>query len=141
MTISARNQLQATVKNIKTGSVNDVIELTLEGGESLAAVITSESTQNLGLKVGSTAFAIFKAPSVILSTDNDLILSARNQLSATVEQITHGAVNAEVVVKTAAGVEIVAIVTEESAKRLALTPKASVNVLIKASHILLGVKK
>lgn len=141
MAISARNQLKSTIKSIKAGSVNDVIELALEGGETLTAVITSDSTKNLGLAVGKEAFAIFKAPSVILSTDNDLLLSARNQLTANVVKITHGAVNSEVIVKTKGGVEIVAIVTAESATRLALTDNAEVNVLIKASHVLLGVKK
>lgn len=141
MAISARNQLAATVKTIKSGAVNDQIELTLNGGETLVAVITSDSTQKLGLSAGSDVVAIFKAPSVILSTDNDLILSARNQLSATVEKITDGAVNAEVLVKTAAGVQITTIVTSQSVKNLGLEIGSAVNVLIKASHVLLGVKK
>lgn len=113
MAISARNQLNATVKSIKTGAVNDQIELQLSDDETLVAVITADSTKRLGLKIGSPVVALFKAPAVILSTDTDLILSARNQLTATVVSVTEGAVNAEVVV----------------------------NVLIKASHILLGVKK
>ncbi|MGR6979964.1 TOBE domain-containing protein [Testudinibacter sp. P27/CKL/0425] len=141
MTISARNQLQATVKSIKCGAVNDQIELTLNGGETLVSVITSESTQKLGLKADSNVVAIFKAPSVILSTDSELLLSARNQLQTTVEQITHGAVNAEVLVKTQGGVSITTIITEQSAKNLALEVGSAVNVLIKASHVILGVKK
>ncbi|TNH03379.1 TOBE domain-containing protein [Testudinibacter sp. TR-2022] len=141
MTISARNQLAASVKSIKSGAVNDQIELTLNGGETLVAVITSDSTQKLGLSEGSSVVAIFKAPSVILSTDTDLILSARNQLQAHVEKITHGAVNAEVLVKTTGGVAITTIITEQSVKNLALEVGSAVNVLIKASHVLLGVKK
>ncbi|TNG88315.1 transporter, partial [Pasteurellaceae bacterium USgator41] len=49
MTISARNQLAASVKTIKSGAVNDQIELILNSGETLVAVITSDSTQKLGL--------------------------------------------------------------------------------------------
>ena len=141
MTISARNQLPVTVKSIQSGAVNDVIELSLSSGETLVAVITADSTKKLTLSEGKSAIAVFKAPSVMLATDSDLILSARNQLKATVTKITHGAVNAEVVVQTAGGVELVAMITEESAKRLALDEKASVTAIIKASHILVGVKK
>ena len=50
--ISARNQLPATVKNVKKGAVNDEITLELAGGATLTAIITSESTQNLGLAAG-----------------------------------------------------------------------------------------
>lgn len=141
MAISTRNQLNATVTAIQAGASNDVIELTLAGGEKLAAVITAESTHHLGLQVGSPVVALFKAPSVVLSTDDDLILSARNQLAATVVNINEGAVNTEVIVRTTGGVEIVAILTQESVKNLALAVNSSVKVIVKASHVLLGVKK
>lgn len=141
MTISARNQLPATVKSIKKGATNDVIVLSLAAGETLTAVITAESTENLGLQIGSPAIAIFKAPAVILSTDNDLILSSRNQLKGTVQQITDGAVNAEVIVKTDAGTELAAIITETSLKRLGLQTGSKVTALIKASNVILGVKR
>ena len=45
MAISARNQLNATVKHIQSGAVNDVIKLSLTDGDELTAVITSESTK------------------------------------------------------------------------------------------------
>lgn len=77
----------------------------------------------------------------MLSTDDDLILSARNQLAATVVNINEGAVNTEVIVHTTGGVEIVAILTQESVKNLALAVNSSVKVIVKASHVLLGVKK
>ncbi|WP_439327613.1 TOBE domain-containing protein [Lonepinella sp. BR2357] len=141
MAISARNQLQATVQAIKTGVTTDVIELALASGEKLVASITSESTQHLGLQVGSDVVAIFKAPSVMLSTDNDLILSSRNQFDAVVQQVTDGAVNAEVTVKTTGGVELTAIITETSVKNLGLVSGSPVRALIKASHIVLGVKR
>ena len=141
MAISTRNQLNATVTAIQAGTSNDVIELALASGEKLAAVITAESTRHLGLQVGSSVVALFKAPSVVLSTDDDLILSARNQLAATVVNINEGAVNTEVAVRTTGGVEIVAILTQESVKNLALAVNSSVRVIVKASHVLLGVKK
>ncbi|WP_044470696.1 TOBE domain-containing protein [Mannheimia massilioguelmaensis] len=140
MAISARNQLAATVKSIKTGATNDAIELTLKGGETLVATITCESTKNLGLVVGKEVVAIFKAPSVILSTDNDLIFSSRNQFKGTVEKVIDGAVNAEILVKTVGGIDLTAIITETSVKNLGLSKGTEVTALIKASHVILGVK-
>ncbi|OBX08790.1 transporter [Gallibacterium salpingitidis] len=141
MTISARNQLKATVKSIKQGAVNDAIELLLASGEKLTSVITSESTKNLQLTEGAEVVAIFKASSVILSTDTSLVLSARNQLNGNVIAVARGAVNSEVIVKTAGGNEIVAIITNTSTDALGLTVGSAVNVIIKASHIILGVKR
>ena len=43
--------------------------------------------------------------------------------------------------RTTGGVEIVAILTQESVKNLALAVNSSVKVIVKASHVLLGVKK
>lgn len=140
MAISARNQINATVKNIKVGATNDIIELALAGGESLVATITSESTQNLGLTQGSPVVAIFKAPSVILSTDKDLIFSSRNQFMGKVQEIKEGAVNVEVLVKTEGGVELSAIITGTSAKNLNLTVGSEVTTLVKASQVVLAVK-
>ncbi|MDU8924376.1 TOBE domain-containing protein [Pasteurellaceae bacterium LIM206] len=141
MTISARNQLPARVTSITNGAVNDLIKLRLNSGKELAVVITAGSTKALALSEGKDVVAIFKAPSVILSTDNDLILSARNQLTAQVVSITEGAVNAEVIVKTQGGAQIVAIITETSLKKLNLEVGSDVNVIIKASQVILGVKK
>lgn len=142
MAISARNQLNATVKHIQSGAVNDVIKLSLTDGDELTAVITSESTKRLNLAIGgSSVVAIFKAPSVIVATDDELILSSRNQLQGTVESITDGAVNAEIAIKTASGTVISAIITSQSCQNLNLAVGLPVTALIKASHIVLGVKK
>jgi molybdopterin-binding protein len=44
-------------------------------------------------------------------------LSARNVLAATVKKVTPGAVDSEVIVELAPGIEIVAIITKQSALR------------------------
>jgi molybdate transport system regulatory protein len=64
--------------------------------------------------------------------------SARNVLRGTVEQISEGAVNAEVVLKVTPGVDIVAIVTRESVKDLALAPGAEAMAIIKSSFVILA---
>jgi len=48
------------------GPVNCEIVLELPGGTTISAVITDGSAKRLGLNVGGSATALFKASSVIL---------------------------------------------------------------------------
>ena len=50
----------------RPGAVNSEILIQLEGGATVAAIVTNDSAQELGLKQGSPAVAIFKASNVIL---------------------------------------------------------------------------
>lgn len=63
---STRNLLRGAVLSCKQGAVNTEVTLQLAGGKTLAAIITNESVDRLGLKEGSSACAIFKSSSVIL---------------------------------------------------------------------------
>lgn len=63
---SARNRLTGLVARITPGAVNDEVVIDLPGGGSVAAIITHGSCEELGLAVGGTATAIFKASSVIV---------------------------------------------------------------------------
>ena len=65
-------------------------------------------------------------------------ISARNALRGVVTRITAGAVNAEVVLDIAAGLEIVAIVTKESVHDLGLVLGRPATALIKASFVILA---
>lgn len=64
-------------------------------------------------------------------------VSARNFFKGKVKQINPGAVNTEVVIRTAEGTEIVSIITKESAKRLGLKKGKQVYAAIKASQVML----
>lgn len=65
--------------------------------------------------------------------------SARNQLYGTVESITRGAVNDEVVLKLPSGQQLVAVVTHESTEALGLARGKPAFALVKASWIMLAV--
>jgi molybdate transport system regulatory protein len=65
--ISARNRLEGTVVAREDGAVNSEIVLDLGGGKTLAAVVTKESAEDLGLRPGSRACALIKASHVILA--------------------------------------------------------------------------
>lgn len=64
--ISARNQLEGKISDVRTGAVNSEILIAVEGGATLVAIVTNESANDLALGVGAPAVGIFKASSVIL---------------------------------------------------------------------------
>jgi len=65
--LSTRNILPGKVTAVKNGAVNAEVVLKLAGGETIVSVITEESVKNLALSVGSKAWAIFKANTVIVA--------------------------------------------------------------------------
>ena len=66
-------------------------------------------------------------------------ISARNVLKGEVRQVKPGVVNTEVVVVLPGGVEVVSIITKESAERLGLAAGKAVYAVIKASNVMIGV--
>ena len=69
MKISASNQLKGKVVEIKDGAVNGMIVIDIGGGNKVTASITMDSINRLGLKVGSDAYAVIKATSVMVAVD------------------------------------------------------------------------
>lgn len=63
---STRNQFQSTVSAIKTGLVDSEVLLKTDEGIELVAIVTNEGVNNMGLTVGKSVKALFKAPHVIL---------------------------------------------------------------------------
>lgn len=140
MKTSARNQFVGSICAVRAGAVNDEVELALDGGVRIVAIVTRESTQRLALRTGMSAFALVKASSVIVGTAlQDARLSACNQLAGVVAAVAPGAVNAEVAIDIAGGVRIIAIVTRSSADRLALQPGLAATAIFDASDVILGV--
>lgn len=137
---SARNQFLGRVSQVKPGTVNDEIELEVAGGQTIVAIVTHDSVDDLGLSVGVEAFALVKASSIIVVTGcEDAKFSARNQLRGTVARLTPGAVNCEVVIDISGGGTIAAIITNPSSASLGLTVGGQATALFKASSVILGV--
>ena len=68
MRISARNQLQGTVRSITEGAAIANVELDVQG-QRLVASITVEAARELGLKEGAAVTAVIKASDVLLATE------------------------------------------------------------------------
>jgi molybdate transport system regulatory protein len=139
MKTSARNQFLGTVKSIKVGAINAEVVLDIGGGDTLAAVITNESVDHLALKAGTEAYAMIKAPWVIVTTSDGFKTSARNELRGTVVRCQEGAINGEVIIELSGGKTVAAIVTNDSIKSLGLREGVKACALIKASHVILAV--
>lgn len=66
-------------------------------------------------------------------------LSARNILQGRITQVTHGAVESEVVIELSHGVAIVATITKASAEGLGLQVGGTAHAIIKASNVIVAV--
>lgn len=155
---SARNQLAGTVSEVRAGAVNAELALALPGGsDCIHATLTMASLRELGLRPGVAAVALIKAPSVFIAVDDgaglslppsasprvspsvSLSVSVRNALRGTVTAVHAGAVNTEVQARLAGGQTMVAMVSRDSAQRLALRVGVPVRLLFQESSVILGV--
>ena len=140
MRISARNVLPGVVANVTKGAVNAEVKLTLRGGETIVAIITNLSVDALELQAGKAVFGVIKATDVMVGKNLEgAKLSARNILAGTAADLKEGAVNSEVIVRLPGGTMLVASITKASAEALDLKQGDDVSVIVKASHVLVGV--
>ena len=137
---SARNQFFGKVSAIKQGPVNVEVELTLTGGDKIHSVITHDGLDNLGLKVGSDAWALVKASWVILVMPEAVAgVSARNKLVGKITRITQGGVNTEVLMQLEGGNVVSVIITNDSVTILKLAVGVEACAVFKASSVIMGV--
>jgi molybdopterin-binding protein len=67
MELSARNQLQGTVRSVKLGTIMSEVAVDV-GGPQIVAAITRSSAERLGLQEGSTVTVVIKATEVMIAT-------------------------------------------------------------------------
>ncbi|MBD0303334.1 MAG: TOBE domain-containing protein [Tolypothrix sp. T3-bin4] len=66
-------------------------------------------------------------------------VSARNAIKGTVKTVVPGAVNTEITLEIAPGIEVTAIITKTSAEELKISEGKKAYAVIKSSHVLLAV--
>ena len=64
MKVTTGNVLQGVVKAVKTGAVNDEIDIELKGGLNVAAIVTCRSTEKLGLR--PVSYTHLTLPTILL---------------------------------------------------------------------------
>jgi molybdate transport system regulatory protein len=67
--ISARNQLCGIITRYHDGAVNSEYVLDLGDGKTVTAIVTCDSAEELGLKVGDRACALIKSSHIILAVE------------------------------------------------------------------------
>ncbi|HTT36384.1 MAG TPA: TOBE domain-containing protein [Burkholderiales bacterium] len=66
MKLSARNQLQGIVSEVRKGAVTTIVKIEVRHPAVISASITNEAADELALKAGDQALAIIKASEVIV---------------------------------------------------------------------------
>ena len=69
MKIGTNNLIKGKVIELKEGSEMGIITIDIGGGNKISSVTTMESINQLGLKIGSEAYAMFKATSVLVAVE------------------------------------------------------------------------
>lgn len=135
---SARNQWVGTVAAVRSGEVNDEVELLLPGGARLQVAVTRASSDALALRPRQTVIALAKASLVQLVAEA-APLPAQNHIGAVVREVQAGAPIAEVLLDGDGGLPLVATVPGTQVAALGLEPGRRVVAAVKASDLLLAV--
>lgn len=67
--ISARNQLRGTVEEIVLGVITAKVTLRIAGDTLIESVITRQSVEELGIKIGDSVTALIKSTEVMIMAD------------------------------------------------------------------------
>ncbi|MGB0990720.1 MAG: TOBE domain-containing protein [Halarcobacter sp.] len=138
MQISARNQIIGKVDKIVSNDVNANIVIVPRSGHELFANISKEALESLDIKNDDEVIAIFKSNNVLLSTDENIAISARNKIKGTITSITKDSTNSEVVLDIGENESIASIITTGAVKRLGLEIGKEIFAFIKSSDIMIG---
>lgn len=139
MKLSTENQFKGVIAGISEGLVNSEIDVELDNGSFMAAVITNSAVESLGLERDGEVIAYVKASNVMIAV-GDLQISARNILPGKIKSITDGMVCSQVVLDLGGGYEITAMITKSSCDSLGLAVGQEATAVVKASLVSLGVE-
>lgn len=138
MMISARNQIDVSIEEIKHGVVSTILVLTTSQGTKMYASITESSTETMHLQVGDKVMAFFKASHVLVATGWAIPISARNKLQGKIKKISMGAVNAEITIEMPNEDVLKSIITNEAVQDMALKIGEDVVAIIKSSDVMIA---
>ncbi len=137
---SARNTFFGKISTIRKGDIQSQVELVTIGGDVVTTVITNNSLNRLGIKVGSLITAEVKAPWVILQkADTKPLCTAENMFHGKVTHILRGKLTTEFTVRIQDGTDLCSLVTEESRRKLGIKEKDDVWVVFNSFAVILRV--
>lgn len=133
MQLSARNQVQVEVLDIRSSTLNAKVTLGLKSKQRLLAEVTQEAIENMHLKVGDRITAIFKSSSVKLCREQEA-----QSLEATLTDCQRDGDHCKVQVNLGEHDHLVSLLGCEAYDALALKEGEKVYVCIESKDILLG---
>lgn len=135
---SARNQFLGRVMSMRADDVDFEVGINIDTGEELIAVITAESAERLGIKLGNPIQALIKSTAVIIASGAIINSTARNIFTGKIIRIHYGAVHAEVVMALANNKTLTSVVTRESVEEMGLQEGEQVSAMFQASSVILA---
>jgi molybdopterin-binding protein len=69
MRISARNQINGTVVEVKKGATTSHVRVDIGGGQIVTSSITNEAVDDLGIKAKGDVTIVIKASDVMIAVD------------------------------------------------------------------------
>ncbi len=137
---SARNAFFGKISAIQQGDIQARVELVTMGGDIVTTMITNNSLQRLGLRVGSLVTAEVKAPWVtVQKADREPMSTAENLFRGTVVEVLRGKLTSEVIVRIHDGTNLCSVVTEHSNRKLDLKEGEPVWVLFNSFAVTLHI--
>ncbi len=138
MQISARNQISGYVEKIVKNDVNANIVISTKSKQTIFANISYDAVKSLDINLDDAVLAIFKSNNVLLATNDDIAISARNKIKGKITSIKKDNTNSEVSLDIGKGETITSIVTTGAVKKLDLQEGKEVFAFIKSSDIIVG---
>jgi molybdate transport system regulatory protein len=137
---TATNQLFGVISAMQTGAVNGEVLVELKGGEQIVATLALTELKRLELGIGGDVVLLINDPEIIVTTDPDTSLSARNCLRGTVIRVQYDGVDSEIVINLPSGDSLVATISQVSALALGLSPGIFVYAVFKSNAVILGAR-
>lgn len=138
MQISARNQISGIVDKVIKGDVNANVVILPKSGQELFANVSITSLSNLDIKKGEEIIAIFKSSNVLISTDENIAISARNKIQGKISAILQNNTNSEILIDIGNEQSIASIITTGAVKKLGLEVGKEVFAFIKSNDVMVG---
>ncbi len=138
LTTSARNQFVGRIVRFVTGPIYVEVHVRVDDQTELIAVVTRHSMQSMALTEGMEVYVMFKAGSVVLTTDTIRAISFENRLCGYVRHLHPGAVYTEVSVRLPNEKIITSVVNNELVEQMGLLPDAPVCAMFNAANLILA---
>ncbi len=104
---------------ISIGAVNAELMVGLNNGVSIVATLGVHAYESMGVGLNAPVTVLVKESAILLSaTDCSSVLSTRNSMVGTVQSITAGLVNSEVVLTLASQQTLVATVARDELNQI-----------------------